>query len=412
MPARRDWIYDILLIRPVSRTMRPMACWLALAVVSVALAAWIGRDGAGMMLDLHEVRSWLRVWMVDGHNPYTSFAPDADYPPMAFLLLAPLGLSHSDAVAWWFLPISISSLAIAGWLMLRWLTRELNIALTSQETIALVAMLLATGSARRAIWHGQTVALSIIFGMLALQWTSRRRVMSGLALALCAFKPHFGLGVALALVVTSGTSSLVTLSVAALATALSFVAFAWTLALPTSDVVASWVHNIASIYTGPDRVHELLGARFLFDGLTQSPAASLVIWMASAVAALVMIVRATHVSRAQRIIACLMWSLVFLPHQLYDGLLALPALWWMMWPEGGLGARPRWLAASLAAALLLSDVIDVSGAMREIARHIESQPLFTASQWLPPIRMIALLALVLPTSAVHQHYSRAEARKK
>lgn len=392
----REWLNDIVLIRPAKQPGRALSFWLVLAAASVVLATWVARDEGGMMLDLHELRSWLRAWMVDGHSPYTVFAPDADYPPMAFLLLAPLGLPSGTAVASWFVPLAVASVILASWMMLRWLTRELRLTLSASEVIALIAMVLAMGTTRRLIWHGQTVAVSIIFGMLALQWAPQRRVAAGVALALCAFKPQIGLGFALALLVTQGAGSIVALSTAAVVTALSFVVFATTLALPVGEVAASWFHNIATIYTGPDRVRELLGLRYLIEDVTRSSSLALVIWVTSAVAALVVIARATGASRAHRSIACLMWGLVFLPHQLYDGLLAVPALWWLMWPEAGGGSRSRPMATALLATLVMLDVFDISGVMREIARQVDSTALFGASQWLPPLRMIALTALVLP----------------
>ena len=65
--------------------------WIALGAASLVTAAVVALS-PGRMQDYHEVREWFAAWDFGAANPYLRPDLDVDYPPHAFLLLAPVGL--------------------------------------------------------------------------------------------------------------------------------------------------------------------------------------------------------------------------------------------------------------------------------------------------------------------------------
>ena len=64
---------------------------MALGALSLAVAAVVALL-PGRMQDYQEVREWFAAWGFGAANPYLRRDLDVDYPPHAFLLLAPIGL--------------------------------------------------------------------------------------------------------------------------------------------------------------------------------------------------------------------------------------------------------------------------------------------------------------------------------
>lgn len=397
LPRLLDRLAPWFLIRPIPHPRRVAAWWTAVAVASFAMAVWVALQ-PGQLDDLHLVRKWLRFWLDTGTDPYQRFGAELDYPPVAFLILWPLALPSDATLAAWYLPgVAVVSVA-AGWVLVQWMSEWMYIRLAPAERWALVALLLSGSGMRLSVWHGQTVALALLFGGLAMRYARRRPYLSALLLALCAFKPHVALGFALAMWLTTGANVLL-LAFAMVATLSLF--FAATVGHPVSVLIARYADNLIATYGGEIRVRGLLSIRHVLDDVIGLYSASTAVYLVLALgtlAALVWLARTKRIDAVSRAIitsSAVIWSVVFLPHQRYNILLVAPALWMLMWPEAGLIRRPslRTLAVII---YVVFGVLDVPLVLRELSQHVDGlSGLWPWSYWLAPLRPAAAFGLLL-----------------
>jgi hypothetical protein len=347
--------------------------------------------------DLHLVRTWLAYVWQHSADPYAHFALELDYPPVALLLLAPLGWIPAATLSAWFLPLSILVTAAAAWVLVGAVAERVYIELTAPQRVAMVAMIMSGSSVRGAIWRGQTVALAVLFGALALSWSQRRPWAAALMLALCSFKPHLAVGFGLAIILVDGIG--VVLTALVIVTAATWV-FAAAVNQPVLAIVASYARNLLTMYNGPDRVTGMLSVRWVLDEIVGRYDVSTLLYGVAACFTLVLIGvaarRATDAaSRAQVLAVALLWPLLFLPSQLYNALLAWPAVWLLMWPEGGFSIRePRRIA--YVTAYVLFGVLDLPRLLRFSAERIDNAYwLFKGSYYLHPVRLSMMFAFLL-----------------
>jgi hypothetical protein len=393
----REVLAEIFLVRPAGRSRLPLAIWLTAGALSVTVAIVVALR-PGHLGDLVTVRGWLHYWLSSGDSPYQHFGPVLDYPPMAFLLLWPLDLPPAATMAYWFLPGAVVLTTLAALVQLRWVAERLSVNLSGRDQATLVAMVLAGGGARTSIWLGQTMALSMLFGALAMLWSRRRPWLAALCLALCSFKLHIAAGFGLAILVTEGVA--VPLTAGLITLAASWV-FAATFGESLASVGSDYVHNLLALYGGPNRVRGLLSIRGVLSDVINHRTAARAAYFGLAGSSLITIVvlakrRASDaVTRLYVIALCLLWSLSFLPHQLYNILLASPALYLLMWPESGLVKR-RDLRALATAAFVLFGVLDVARVARVFSRAMpESDWLFWVGYDTSPLRPFALFVFIL-----------------
>ncbi len=348
-----------------------------------------------MLRDLWLVRDWLHYWQTIG-NPYRAFS-SLDYPPGALLVLWPLAMLATWVAPLVLIPIVILSCAGGALLLVRWFSERLELALRWEDQAILVAVMLAGSSMRGAIWRGQTTPIAFLFGALALYLARRRPWTAAIMLALAAFKPHIAIGFALAILVTERRD--VVLLAGALALS-EFLLFAATVQESFGDVLALYVHNLIGLYAGPDRVVGLLSIRWVIEWVVGDFWIATCLYAALALGSLAFLISRVRryldsVTSTQLAVACLLWSLIFLPQQLYNGLLAEPALWLLMWPEARLIASAR-TRTSVVTALILFSVLDVPRTLRLLAAFMGGiHWLSMTALVLGPLRLALLFAFVL-----------------
>jgi len=390
--AWRSWLPAIFLIRANPPTLAPLLIWLPVAAASVSAAAMVALQ-PGSLQDLWLVRGWLHHWRYAG-NPYQQFVGQIDYPPAAFFVLWPLVLPSDAVIRFLFLPFAIGTMAVAGLVLVRWLSARLDITLHWYEQAALAALIVAGGANRGAIWRGQTAALAVLLGALALYWSRRRPAAAAAALALCAYKPHVAIGFGLAILLTE-RRSIVAWALAGVA-AMS-VLFSVSIGQSPIDVFDLYFRSLVTIYEGPDRVRGLLSIRWVIEDRLGSYRLATTLYAALAVSTLALICLAAYRRRdpagqLTAAVACLLWPLLFLPNQLYHGVLAWPAVWLIMWPESGI-VRHRVARFALVAGYILFSVFDLPRAIRLTAGP--DTEIALSSYLLSPLRLAILLALIL-----------------
>jgi hypothetical protein len=237
-------------------------------------------------------------------------------------------------------------------------------------------------------------------------------VLAAVALALCAFKPHIAVGFALILLLTERWRVLLIAAGLVLAQTLLF---AWSVDNTLPQVLANYTDNLLTLYGGPDRIIGLLSLRWVIEDLVGNQVIATVVYGTLATASLALIAAAArrHPEKmaAQVAAACLLWSLLFLPHQLYNGVLAAPAIWLLMWPEAGLLSSPR-LRVIVVGAIVLFRVIDVPRSLRVLSRVLgEIDWLSTLSLMLSPGVLTVMLALALSALARSLAASPPHARR-
>ena len=375
----------------------PAIIWSILAAISVS-AAGIVASRPGHLGDLHTVREWLSYWTSTTGNPYTHFAPMLDYPPISFLVLWPVSLLPEQGLAFWFLPGAVLLTAFAVWTQTSWTADRLRISLSASERLALIALVLAGSGTRSGLWAGQTVALSLIFGMLALRWKRSRPWLAALCLALCSFKLHIAAGFLLAVLLLAGPTVPI---IASVITLLFSWLFAATVNQSLPGILIDYGRNLIALYGGEHRVRGMLSIRFVLDDLIGWYSLSFAVYLVLAVSALTTLVvlsqrrRADDTTQALVAVSSMLLSLVFLPHQVYNSLFAAPALFLLMWPESGLIPNRR-IRAIWVAAYVLFGVIDPSRTIRlTILPITESDLVFWLSYNLNPLRPAALFTLIL-----------------
>jgi hypothetical protein len=242
------------------------------------------------------------------------------------------------------------------------------------------------------------MALSMLFGALAMRWTPTRPWLAAVSLALCSFKLHIAAGFGLAILLVDGPA--IVLAAGAIVLAASW-AFALTVGESLVTIVADYTNNLLTLYDGPNRVRGMLSIRFVLGDLIGHYATATAVYVVLAVGSLAMMAilakrrRADPLAQVYVAVASLLWSLSFLPHQLYNILLAAPALYLLAWPESGL-IKHRDLRALVTGAYVMFGVLDVTRVVRWLGRQRpESDWLFWIGYNTSPLRPFALLLFIL-----------------
>lgn len=368
--------------------------WTIGGAVSAGLAMWVALQ-PGMLLDLWSVREWLHLWRAGG-DPYASF-DNIDYPPNALIVLAPLALFSDAAIVTTLLVAIVVSAAAGTLLLLRWFAEQVGIVLTPRAEIALVAMMFADAALRGTLWRGQTAPFAILFGALALRWCTRHPVAAAIALSLCAFKPHVALGFGLAAMFTKRFDVVLG---AVLLSAAQVWLFAVSIDRGVIDLLTRYVQILTAWYSGDDAINGLLSIPWVLEELIGHQLAAFCVSIALAAGSLALLwwhgrqSAEPHV-RAIVVSALLLWSLVFLPHQLYHGALALPAVWLLMWPQAVVITSTRARALVVAAVVLVS-AADLPRAVLWMTEHTaELEWLTTPSYFIRPLILSMMLALLV-----------------
>lgn len=382
-----------LILSRTTNSWLPLYFWAACAVVSVT-AATIVAVQPGQLEDLWIVHGWVSN-ALRGVNPYVVHS-DLDYPPHAFGLLLFVRWLPDQLLAPVFLITAVSATAAATWILSGWLAGKLGITLTTRDRLVLVAIMLAGSTLRGAMWRGQLAPLAFLFGACALAYAERSPRRAAVFLALCAFKPHVAIGFALAIFVTEGVRILI----AALAVALLLMSWmAYETSYSLAGLLATYIENLQHLYDGPDRVRGLLSIRWVIEDTIGSYDTATLMWVGAAVLSAALLFdaalatgNATH--RARIATAFLVWALVFLPHQLYHGFMAMPALWLLMWPEGGL-IRSQKIRTATVGAFIFFGVLDVPRLIRLVTDIEADWALVWLSYALSPMRVTLLFGLLL-----------------
>lgn len=374
--------------------------WCALGLLSLAVATIVALQ-PGAMQDLWLVRSWLAHYWIERANPYTYFVGGIDYPPQAFLVLAPiLAVPEAFAPAV-IIALHVATLAAAGWILARWITERVGVPVGRADLLVLTAMLFAGGASRGAVWRGQTMGLAMLLGALALRGSTTRPFLAGLWLGICTFKPHVAIGFALAIWLTGRR---IVIAYALLVAAALVVAFSIRLHEPAVPILETYVLSLLSMYEGPDSIPGLLSVRWILDDLIGHGAWSLFVYLVLALSAAYPLYRAARrhddsTLTALLATAALVWSVVFLPYQLYGWLLVVPAVWLLMWPEAGVlsGSANR---TAIVGAILAFYVLDVPRSIRLAASGLGGPAwIIENSYYLSPLLPAALLVLLLAAIA-------------
>lgn len=373
----------------------PAVAWSVAAAASIGVAVAIAFQ-PGQLRDLRQVREWLLIWSRGG-NPYALYQ-DLDYPPGALVLLWPLQSLHGTEQVVVFVSLMIGAAALGTWLLAEWFAGRFSVELTRRERLMLIAMMLAGGTMRSALWRGQTAMFALLAGAAALRLSRSHPRLAAIALALCAFKPHVALGFALALCVTGGGT--IVLGAAAIV-ALKTLWFAVSVHTPLDVVTGMYASNLLHLYDGPDRIRGLVSVRWAIEDLAGSYSTGTAIYAFGAAATAAILANAAlrqhdPAGRARIAAALMLWALLFLPQQLYHSWMAWPALWLMMWPESGL-IRSERIRAFAVSAYVLFGVIDIPRLIRAAADIETPWALIWLSYALSPLRVSLVFALLLWT---------------
>lgn len=372
----------------------PLHVWSAAAVISIAVSSAIALQ-PGYLADLVMVRDWIEYISSGRGNPYLAFR-DLDYPPHALILLMPLGWLDDTALRAVFIPLIVAATAGATWMMSGWLASQFGIELTRRDRAVLVALAVASSSMRGTIWRGQLAPLAFLLGAAAIRFKQSRPMVSAWALALCAFKPHVALGFALAILVTAGARVLIVAG--GMVVALSW-CFAAVSGVGVIEGWQSYVTNLWLLYDGPERVRGLLSIRWVIEEVAGSYHLGTMVYLTAAAVTGSLLLDAAlatteHSCRTRVAAALLLWTLIFLPHQLYHGWMAAPAMWLMMWPESDLIRHDRIRLAAVSAFITFG-VLDVPRMMRLVIDVDSNWALGLLSYALNPLRVALLFALLL-----------------
>jgi hypothetical protein len=393
----REALARVFLVHADRRSWLAAGVWSAVAAASLGAAAWVALQ-PGHLGDLHQVRQWLAYFLAHSADPYAYFDRQLDYPPIALLVLAPLHWIPEHALAAWFLPAAVVVTALAGWVFVGAVAERLYTTVTTPQRVAIVALILSGSSVRGAIWLGQTVALAVLFGALALRWSRRRPFAAAVALALCSFKPHLAVGFGLAIVLIDGFDVIVIAGAIVISASL-IVAAAVDQSVLT--ILASYAHNLFEMYDGPARIRGILGVRWVIEDVIGYYGVATLLYAALACGSLAFIGAAARrapdaAGRLQAAAAAMLWPLLFLPSQLYNGLMAAPALWLLMWPEADLIRNERQRLAAVSAFVIFG-VTDIPRVARIVAQHSATEMywLYKGSYYLNPLRLVVLFGFIL-----------------
>jgi hypothetical protein len=209
---------------------------------------------------------------------------------------------------------------------------------------------------RTAILYGQTSTFVLIALLGALMLARRRPVLAGLALAVASYKLGVAAGLAILIALLAGILPVAVGAVTAIALN---VAAALSMGVPPAQLAAQYVARVSEVYYSTGFVRSETGLRTLLSDLMSSAPLAAALAFALAAVALAVTVRLAwrHRGRSgsQRgviAVAMLLWTLWASPHQTYDRVLILPAVWLVYWP-GAFQIRRGWLRAAVAVGVTL-----------------------------------------------------------
>ena len=314
-----------------------------------------------MPSDYAEVRSWVQHWLVSGTSPYGAPGLQVDYLPHALLLFAPLAVLPDATGALWFAVLSVCLAAAGTVLLVVVMGRLAGARLTSVEVAATTAMFMSVRPMRLALLGGQTMPFALLLSAVALTLARQRPLMAGVCLALAAYKLNVAAAFGLALLLFG---QFVPIAWALLV----FVGMTWLTSAVIGETVwallRGYAVQVTTLYGGADFLRGATGIRPVLasvipDIVVVNVAA--VLFGAGLLVTMVELLRRVRHRReaAPLAVACAMlWALAVFPHQLYNVVLAAPAVLLVHWPESTLVKQPRlrWLAACLALVYLLPSV--------------------------------------------------------
>lgn len=362
---------------------RVMAVWAALATASLAAAAWLalqpGRSG-----DLGIVLGWLQYLKTTGASVYPVESLRVDYPPHALLLLWPLGWLPEGREALVYLPLNLVATLGMACLVPWWMAREARVVMSIRTHVVFALMVLTWGAVRVAIWNGQTVALALSAGILAVSLSATWPRLGSMALVVAATKPSLGVGVGLLLLFRAQYRVLATAGAGVLGLTLAYDVLtgmpllssmtAYTASLLRMYAVHDWVRGVTTIRAA---IHDGLGGHWV----------ALPLFVAFGVAMLMVLIRVAlpvrRLPEAQALLAaaCLVWTLVALPNQRYYLVLFAPVVWLLIHRPTAWRMGPRW-PLPIAAGLIVFNVIDGPIALRYFAERFgERWPDLMAWLW-------------------------------
>ncbi len=310
---------------------------MALGALSLAVAIAVALM-PGRMQDYDEVREWFTAWGFGAANPYLRLDLDVDYPPHAFLLLAPIGLlpdGLGGRLAYLLFNLAIT--VAAAHLLVLWCAGLARVSFRRDQVWALTGLVLALGPTRASLWLGQTIAVAIYLSLAAMRLADRRPLWSALALSLASFKPHIVVGFALILLLTGRIR---VLAYAAVLGAVLFTTFGLTVGSPPVEMVTIYLENLNRLYAGASHVLSVTSLRETFDRMA-GPILGLRLHVVASTAALLWIVAGARRSADRQAGAllvaagCLIWALIALPHQRHSLILLVPVWFAVLWRQVG-----------------------------------------------------------------------------
>jgi hypothetical protein len=189
--------------------------------------------------DLHTMRKWVTAWVVDGVNVYHPDASPSDYPPNALVTYAPLAIPADDPVRLWA-ALNVAMAVVAAYLAVR----AVRPAITFSDAALPMAMFLCWGGFRTLL---QFSLLSLTCGLLAMVWSNKRPVASGVALAIALAKPQIGIAFVLWSIFAR---RLRVVGVAAAVVVGEVAAFCVRTRANAVQVLADYTHTLRVVYSG------------------------------------------------------------------------------------------------------------------------------------------------------------------
>lgn len=298
--------------------------FLALAMTALAAANLY----AGVLIamradqsqDLGLVLSWSRQ-ALGGVSPYHGPTSDADYPPHALLIAAPLSLvAPPQAAALWAV-LQCAFLVFVAVSSVRIWPRPspLNYAL-------IVSCVLMWNSVRVGLGNGQLTALAMTFGMIAVQLDPRRVVTTGVLVGAACMKPHVGVAFVVWLLLRRKFKEV---TVAALTVGIATILVsAWMRESPIV-VVSDFMSVLVRMFDGPVATEGNVELRPLIRYLVSSHVAAFAIYASILTIFTVAIARRAFrkdpvISSPEALLLGCSWTLVFVFHNVYDLVLLAP----------------------------------------------------------------------------------------
>jgi hypothetical protein len=330
--------------------------WMSRAAVLVAvltIAAGVIRASAGSRSDdLLLVHGWLQQWLSTGTNPYTS-SPGVNYPPHAFVLLAPVGLIPRDIapVVWAVLQAAMAPLT-AWWLVREW-------PMTRIDRVIVVAFVTSWNSVMTGIWMGQFTLLATLCGLRALQQIDRPWT-GGFWLCASTFKPHMGVIFVLWAIARGHWR---TVAAGGLWGTLLLLVLAYSTQTHPITIVTTWLDVVAWMFGGSSPQRGITEWWGLLEPVLPTASVGLVRIAGSVAGVLVLafaLRRTRAVDRTGRIALAIIaiWSLATLFHRRYDLFLLAPAMagLWVALRNDPATSRRHWVLWMGVHLALLVDV--------------------------------------------------------